>query len=336
MDTTFNWAVIGAGPTGIACVAQLLDSGVDAKTIAWIDPAFETGDFGTRWRHVNSNTLVKSFVKAYTSFDSFEYNPDDKKYLIDKLDPTKTCPLIIAAQPLHDFTRKFRNNVTNYTDFVTKLSRVDGLWLLSTAGGKKIRCLKTILAIGAEAKTLPFSDIDVIELSTAANPSLLKDTINENDTIAVFGSYQSARTVEKNLVKTSAKCIYHFYHSQREFNRHIGSLNLSDRVIPTRNTPDNLLKIIPLCNKAIYAIGFRRRHIYIEGLPEDYSYEYKTGRIAPGIYGIGIAFPEIIPYSHGRIEYKIAALQPVIKHLKEVFSYWQLEQTQPNTIFEPA
>lgn len=33
----FRWAVIGAGPAGIATVGLLLDNNVDAKDILWID-----------------------------------------------------------------------------------------------------------------------------------------------------------------------------------------------------------------------------------------------------------------------------------------------------------
>ena len=35
---TYAWAVIGAGPAGIAAVGKLLDHGVADKDIVWIDP----------------------------------------------------------------------------------------------------------------------------------------------------------------------------------------------------------------------------------------------------------------------------------------------------------
>lgn len=333
-NTTTQWAVIGAGPAGIACIAQLLDAGIEPSSIAWVDPSFEVGDFGTYWRYVSSNTPAKSFTKVFNTFESFGYNNDDKKYLIDQVAPDKTVPLMVAAQPMHDFTQQFRKQVSSHIDLVIQLSPTQAGWQLSMASGKKIHAHKVMLAIGAEANELPFSGVDVIPLSTAANPTLLKQAINQDDTVAVFGAYQSARTVEENLAKTNAKQIYHFYRSKREFKTHIASLDLEDRVTPMVNTADNLLKYIPKCNKAIYAVGFKRRHISIQGLPEDYSYDYSSGRIAPGIYGLGLAFPEVIPYSHGRLEYKISALQPFVKHLKEVFSQWQQEKVHSRSCIE--
>ena len=86
-----------------------------------------------------------------------------------------------------------------------------------------------------------------------------------------------------------------------------------------------MLKHIPRCNKVIYAIGFVRRPIRIEGFPDDFSYDKQTGWIAPGVYGLGIAFPEIIPYTMGRLEYKVSALWPVVKYLKKVFPNWLQE-----------
>lgn len=34
----YKWAVVGAGPAGMATIGQLLDSGINAKNILWIDP----------------------------------------------------------------------------------------------------------------------------------------------------------------------------------------------------------------------------------------------------------------------------------------------------------
>ena len=44
----FDWAVIGAGPAGIAAIGKLLDAGIEPQRIAWIDPTFAVGDFGTQ------------------------------------------------------------------------------------------------------------------------------------------------------------------------------------------------------------------------------------------------------------------------------------------------
>jgi cation diffusion facilitator CzcD-associated flavoprotein CzcO len=53
-----EWAVIGSGPAGIAAVGKLLDLGIAAQNIAWIDPAFTVGDLGKKWSKVSSNTKL--------------------------------------------------------------------------------------------------------------------------------------------------------------------------------------------------------------------------------------------------------------------------------------
>ena len=40
-----NWAVIGAGPAGIAAVGQLIDKGVSGEQILWIDPKFKVAPY---------------------------------------------------------------------------------------------------------------------------------------------------------------------------------------------------------------------------------------------------------------------------------------------------
>jgi cation diffusion facilitator CzcD-associated flavoprotein CzcO len=60
---SYRFAVIGAGPAGIATVGQLLDAGIPSDEIAWIDSHFAVGDFGMLWRNVPSNTRVSLFMR---------------------------------------------------------------------------------------------------------------------------------------------------------------------------------------------------------------------------------------------------------------------------------
>ncbi len=69
--TEYVWTVIGAGPAGIATVGRLLDHGIEPDEIAWIDPDFTGGDFGTRWRGVSSNTRVAGFLNYLAASPAF-------------------------------------------------------------------------------------------------------------------------------------------------------------------------------------------------------------------------------------------------------------------------
>ena len=79
---SLEWAVIGAGPAGIAAVGQLIDKGVSAEQIMWIDPKFKVGDFGAFWTNVSSNTRVKLFNDFLYHCKSFRYDlKDNQLYL---------------------------------------------------------------------------------------------------------------------------------------------------------------------------------------------------------------------------------------------------------------
>ena len=330
-ENRYEWAVIGAGPAGIAATGQLLDANIAPQQVAWIDPTFNAGDFGTLWKYVHSNTPVSSFLNFYHAFDAFEFNQSRDLFMIEKMDIKATCPLILAAQPLKWISCRLQNKVKSIYGTAQALDHTREGWHIQLASGQTLLAKKVILALGAEALTLPFCTLTTIPLKIAAAPALLRREINENDTIAVFGSYQSARTVQENLTLTEAKKILHFYRSERSFEQNVASLGLSSRVESYPMTPTNLLTHIPRCNKAIYAVGFARRTISIQGLPDDFLYHTETGQIAPGIYGLGIAFPEILPYTKGRVAYKVTAIWPFMQHLKKIFPIWLSESLDVRT-----
>ena len=75
-----DWAVIGAGPAGMAAVGQLLEHEVPAEEILWLDPEFKVGDFGSRWLNIPSNTKVKLFNMFLKSCKAFEIDKCPHSY----------------------------------------------------------------------------------------------------------------------------------------------------------------------------------------------------------------------------------------------------------------
>ena len=59
---SYQWAVVGAGPAGIAAVGKLLDQGIEPTEILWLDLQFKVGDLGAYWQNVSSNTTVQLFI----------------------------------------------------------------------------------------------------------------------------------------------------------------------------------------------------------------------------------------------------------------------------------
>ena len=327
MTHLFEWIVVGSGPAGIAALGNLLDAGVKPTGILWVDPKFNVGDFGTSWRYVKSNTSVEHFKKFYHNSQSFGcFGAEYPGFMIDKLAPESNCPLMIAAQPLQWITKNLCNSLCFLQDEVLSLNHTDHKWQLLLRSGKVLHSKKVVLAIGSQAKTLNFSGTPSIRLATALNPIELSGELKSNDSVFVFGSAQSAKSVVNNLSSLKLKRKVLFYRKVETLERHFDVKDLASvEVMPM--TSKNLMIEMPSCTKAIYAVGFGRRHIPIAGLPENYGYDSKTGEIAPGIFGLGIAFPEIMPYENGQQEYPLSAIWPYMKRLKKILPYWLSSDT---------
>lgn len=318
----FEWTVIGGGPAGIASVGKLIDAGISPSAIAWVDPNFEVGDFGTAWGYVMSNTAVKYFQKFYNACQAFNYSVSEKpNFIIDKNKLDQTCPLMIAAQPLTWITKQLLDIVHTFKDKVNEIKPHQNIWCLNLASKQKIETKKIIMAIGGDPKELSFPNIATISLKNALNHTKLLQEIKHDDYVVVFGSAQSARSVIQNLAHVKAQKLVLLYRSEDSVKRHLDNEE-TPHIEKLEMTPKNLLTHMPKCSKAIYAIGFNRRHIPIYGLPDSYNYNKKTGEIAPNIYGIGMAFPEVIPYELGQIEYRVTAIWPFMKRLDKLLPFW--------------
>ncbi|HVX00396.1 MAG TPA: FAD-dependent oxidoreductase, partial [Candidatus Babeliaceae bacterium] len=310
----FQWAVIGAGPAGIAAVGKLLDHGIEPANIAWIDPTFTVGDFGVLWRHVPSNTKVDLFLKFLRACPSFEFDHCPDTFMLQKAVPHKTCELGLMAEPLQWVTDQLKNKVKHFSDYAEKLTLNNRHWQIKLKQSD-VLAKHVILATGAEPKALPFSSPVMIPLQDAMDGQRIQNHCQSEDTIGVFGSSHSAILVLRNLIEnTQVKQVINFYKSPLRYAVYFDDWILFDDTGlkgPTAewsrehlhgNLPANLQRIfsnneniehyLPQCNKVIYAIGFKRRTLpIIEGLGH-LTYIEQTGIIAPGLFGLGIAFPE--------------------------------------------
>lgn len=339
-NTSFNWAVIGAGPAGIAAVGKLLDQGIEK--IVWIDPEFKVGDFGTKWRKIDSNTKVELFLRFFAECKAFEYPSSPTDFEISKINPEKTCLLSTAAEPLQWITDNLKNKVYSIHGKVQKLKLQDRHWEM-TLTDSKLRAKNVILAIGAEPKSLSFSDIEEIPLCTALDPEKLKLACNEEDIIAVFGASHSAIIILKTLLeKCCVKKVVNFYLSPLRYavyfddwilfddtglkgttaawaRKHING-NLPAKLDRVISNEENLHLTLPHCNKAIYATGFQKRLISIDGMSA-LEYNNKNGIIAPGLFGLGIAFPEAKTDRYGTLEYRVG-LWKFMEYLNHIIPVW--------------
>lgn len=341
-DTTFSWAVIGAGPAGIAAIGKLLDQGIEPKTILWLDPEFKVGDFGSKWRNVSSNTRVKLFTRFYEACNAFQYHAAPTSFAIQQTNPDETCLLSLAAEPLQWISDHLQSTVHAVSEKALQIKLHARHWHITLNNGI-LRAKNVVLATGAEPKSLSFSNLQEIHLTTALDPKKLSTACHPDDTIAVFGSSHSAIIIIQTLLEQcQVKKIINFYLEPLRYavyfddwilfddtglkgktaewaRKHLDGI-LPDRLERIVSNEEAIHSTLPLCNKAIYATGFQKRTIPIDGL-HSLEYNNRNGIIAPGLFGLGIAFPEAKQDRYGTLEHRVG-LWKFMEYLNHVMPVW--------------
>lgn len=207
----YRATVIGAGPAGLACVGNLLDTLPSSDKILWIDPQFQVGRFSS-YPSVPSNTktcLFTKFAEECKSFDSA--NLKSLKILKEKLDGQKGCRLGFAGELCQEITEKLLGKVSSLRDTVVSLKHENDLWMIKTENESvSFKSKMIFLTTGSHPKKLNISfdsDSDFIELDDALNPDRLNQKIVNYKSVSVYGSSHSAMLVLKNLLRSSEKNI---------------------------------------------------------------------------------------------------------------------------------
>lgn len=333
-----DWAVVGAGPAGILAVGKLLDYGVAANDIIWLDPEFSVGDLGRYWREVPSNTKVAAFRYSLYATKAFAYDECAANAAIRALADDDHCPLDYMVAPLQAITKHLATQVTTAMTTVSALNLIDDKWNLTTSQGTVV-AKKVIIATGSEPLLLDH-DIPVIPLATALTPSLLSDQNVSGETIAVFGSSHSAILVIKNLIEQGAN-IVNFYRSPiRHAIYHEDWIEYSNtglkgvaaefakqyiesphpNIQRYQSNKETIAAILPTCTRAVYAVGFARRSPTLEGV-SPHDYDNQCGLIARNLYGCGIAYPELIVDRGGNEELNVGIKKFSI-YLDRVIPKW--------------
>ncbi|MDF1796012.1 MAG: FAD-dependent oxidoreductase [Coxiellaceae bacterium] len=319
----YAWAVIGAGPAGIMAVGKLLDRGVDPQSIAWVDPAFAVGDLGKIWMNVSSNTKVDLFIASLKATKAFDYATTCAGCSLEDLDPSDTCQLSNAVAPFQVVTDCLLKKVNGKQAVVTALNRQSNGWQLQCDDGEALQADQVVLCVGAEPKTIGGS-IEEMPLQVALNPERVASEVNPDNTIAVFGSSHSAVLVIKNLLEHGCKVInfyrspllYAIYHDDWIEYDNTGLKGLASQwakhnLEPGHSYPgltrypsdeEHIAEHLSECQQAVYAVGFAPRQI--DGV-DCREYDQHTGVIAPGLYGLGIAFPESVTDRVGHRELSV-------------------------------
>ena len=342
IHSMLDWCVVGAGPAGIAAVGKLIDSGVPSDRIGWIDPYFAVGDLGRKWSLVPSNTRVDLFLRFLHACHSFEFKKRPNKFRLEELDPSDTCPLQYIAEPLQWVTDLLKKKVKTLQEEAVSLILDRGGWEIKT-NSVAVHSKNVILAIGSEPKVLNYSSVETIGLDIALHPEKLAKVVSSKDTVAVFGSSHSALLVLASLISSPVKRVINFYRSPHRYAVYMDGWILYDdvglkgftakwakehldgklsdkleRVLVSDHTFDESLR---LCNKAVYATGFERRKLPLLEQFDKLHYDDRTGIIAPGLFGCGIAFPQAKFNPLGQLEHRVG-LWKFMDYLNTIFPLW--------------
>lgn len=325
--SSVNWIVVGAGPAGILSVGRLLDAGVLPHSILWLDPQFRVGDFGEHWHAVPGNTRVALFTQFLQATRAFHYESCPQELTLAHLDEQGNCLLADMVKPLQWVTHQLCEQVPHRKCYVQSLQHAQGGWLLTTASQETLFTKNVILATGAVPKKLNYAlRAQELELSTALNPILLNNKMLQKQHVVVFGASHSGVLVMKNLLEAGCR-VTNFYRSPIKYalyqEDHIIYDNTGLKGVAARWAKENLHghdvpgleryyladdvlpeSIVNDVDYIVYAVGFSPRVIQSKHV-DSRCYDPRTGIIAPGLFGLGIAYPEAITDRYGINEFNI-------------------------------
>ncbi|MEM7284478.1 MAG: pyridine nucleotide-disulfide oxidoreductase, partial [Pseudomonadota bacterium] len=210
-------------------------------------------------------------------------------------------------------------------------------------GEESFHSRNVVLAIGSNPKRLEHPHLEEIPVQIALNDERILGEDLKGDTVAVFGSSHSSMIVLQNLLKTEAKRILNFYLHPLKFSVNLGEWMLYPntglrgaaavwaREAIDGTWPDRLErypcsdpkfdKILASCNKVVYTIGFQARTPPLTPQFPELSYNDCNGIIAPGLFGLGIAYPQRVVDPFGNVEHNVG-LWKFMNYLNSVVDVW--------------
>lgn len=238
----YKATVIGAGPSGLACIGNLLDLLPSTDKILWIDLEFQAGRLSS-YPAVPSNTKVCLFTKFAESCKSFEPEKNSKTFrkLKREFNGQKGCKLGLVADLCRELTEKMIVNKETrmkvLKDTVCELDhcKESQVWTVKTEKGKVFQSNLIFLTTGSKPKSLNLEG-DTIFLDDALNPEILKLKIDSTDRIAVYGSSHSAMLVLMNLLsiikdEQGPELIVNYYRQASKFASFPDPINQPDLIL---------------------------------------------------------------------------------------------------------
>lgn len=342
-----DWLIVGAGAAGIATLGVLLDIGINPQRITWLDPEFNVGRMGAYYNNVPANSKTKEFVYFVNACKSFQECTCDAVIALHNYDPEERHNLSAIIEPLQCITNHLRTKVHALEGMMTGLYFNQGLWRISTET-TTVTSHNVVLATGAHPRVLHYESQKIVPLDLALDKDTLRTLIKPDDVVGVIGSAHSAILLLKFLSEMPVKHIYNLYKTPIVY-APVKSLTDDWEVkgiaqgikgiaaewaknVLEKNPPANLTRLfsseealketLALCTKVIYAIGYDRNELpRINDQTQITHYNEKSGVIAPGLFGIGIAFPDKRSDENGNEAYCIG-FDCFMEYAQQIVPYW--------------
>lgn len=320
-----NWLIVGAGPAGITALAVLLDNHVPAQEITWVDPEFNAGRLPV-YANVPANVTVGDLVYYLGRSQTFEQTHSLTIDMLKARDPEEFPKLGALAEPLIAITKDLRARVNSIVGSLATITQHSNYWEICLDTQHTLYAQHVILATGSRPKRLDYPCCQ-IPLDEALDQPTLAKKLTPEDIVAVVGSSHSAILILKYLSEIPVKKVVNFYqrdliyatpmdgwtlhgHSGLEGETALWAKTVLEVTPPAnlvriRSSHETLKDMLPTCTKVIYAIGYEANDLPLINGTTPITYDNTTGIIAPGLYGMGIAFPEKYIDPLGNVEYRV-------------------------------
>jgi hypothetical protein len=348
-EKEYDWAIVGAGPSGIVVVGLLLDLGISPHRIAWIDPKFDVGRLGEHYTTVPGNAKTKLYIDFINACKTFLNSKSPAIDQLNSYDLYKEYPLSIIVDPLRDITAYMRTLVEDHVGMLSSLEFNDTQKRWEVGVGKTVLYAQNVvLAHGSKPRSLNYPCSHEIPLDSALRQVDLAQQVKPEDSIAVIGSAHSAILILKFLSELPVTRIINFYNKPLEYAVDMGTWTLHGssglkgitaefaRNILEKNPPANLVRVfnspqarkawLPICNKIVYAVGYERNPLPPINGSQELSYDDKTGVIGPRLFGIGIAFPDKYVDPLGNVEHRVG-LSSFMNYAQKVVPEWMVNKS---------
>ena len=253
----------------------------------------------------------------------------------------------LVADPLLWVTEQLRERVHTFQTTATALNLEGRQWRIHTED-QELSSQNVILAVGAVPTKLDYPQLKEIPVEVALDPEQLAEQQLEGATVAVFGSSHSSMIVLPHLLRLPVKKVINFYRSPLKYAVYLDDWILFDDtglkgraaewarenidgVHPERlercwvSSPEFEEKLHE-CDRVVYTVGFDRRKLPETPQWGPLDYNQQNGIIAPGLFGLGIAFPEYAEDPYGYGQYRVG-LKKFMDYLNSVLPLWTVYGT---------